>query len=62
MKIILASAALIAFSVPAFAGEGGCNYLHTAKMSVKKPVVAQQLAVVTPETLKLIDGKRVALV
>jgi hypothetical protein len=62
MKLILASAAVLAFSVPAFAGEGGCNYMQTAKMSVKKAVAVEQLAVVTPETLKLVDGKRVALV
>ncbi len=61
MKTILASVAFLAFaSAPALAGGmGGCASMTTA-MS-KKPVV-EQIAAATPETLKLVDGKRLALV
>jgi hypothetical protein len=51
MKTILASALA--------GGMGGCASMTTA-MS-KKPVV-EQLAAASPETLKLVDGKRLALV
>ena len=58
MKTILASVAFLTFAAaPAFAE---CSSMTTA-MS-KKPVVEQQLAAATPETLKLIGGKRLALV
>ena len=62
MKTILASIAFLAFAAaPALAGGmGGCASMTTA-MS-KKPVVQEQLAAATPETLKLVDGKRLALV
>jgi hypothetical protein len=58
MKTFVASIAFLAFAAPAFAGGMGCGYDATAKMSVKQE--AQQLA--SAETLKLVDGKRLALV
>ena len=62
MKTILASVAFLAFAAaPALAGGmGGCASMTTA-MS-KKPVVTEQVAAASLETLKLIDGKRLALV
>ncbi len=62
MKTILASVAFLAFAAaPAFAGGmGGCASMTTA-MS-KKPVAVEQIAYANPEMLKLIDGKRLALV
>ncbi|MCU0830003.1 MAG: hypothetical protein MUC58_00535 [Rhizobiaceae bacterium] len=59
MKTIVASIAMLAFTAPAFAG--GCGYDATAKMSVKK-AQTEQLASANPELLKLVDGKRLALV
>jgi hypothetical protein len=57
MKTFIASVAFLAFAAaPAMAD---CSSMTTA-MS-KKPVV-QQLAAASPETLKLVDGKRLALV
>ncbi|MGL4406334.1 MAG: hypothetical protein ACRCT6_11270 [Notoacmeibacter sp.] len=60
MKTILASVAFLAFAAaPALAGGmGGCASMTTA-MS-KKPVAVEQLA--SAEMLKLVDGKRLALV
>jgi hypothetical protein len=60
MKTIVASIAVLAFTAPAFAG-GGCGHDATAKMSVKK-AVTEQVASVDAELLKLVDGKRLALV
>jgi hypothetical protein len=60
MKTFVASIAMLAFTAPAFAG-GGCGYDATAKMSVKK-AQTEQLASANPELLKLVDGKRLALV
>jgi hypothetical protein len=58
MKTFVASVAVLAFTAaPAMAD---CTSMTTA-MS-KKPVQAELLAVATPEVLKLVDGKRVALV
>jgi hypothetical protein len=61
MKTLVASLAFVAFAAaPALAG-GGCGYDSVAKMSVKHQPV-QQMAAVDADTLKLVDGKRLALV
>jgi hypothetical protein len=61
MKTLVASIAILAFTAPAFAGGMGCASMTTAKMT-KMPVATEQVAMATPEVLKLIDGKRLALV
>jgi hypothetical protein len=60
MKTVVVSVAFLAFAAPAFAG-GGCGFDATAKMKIKQ-AVAEQVASVSPDTLKLVDGKRLALV
>ena len=60
MKTLLASIAVLAFTAPAFAGGMGCASMTTAKMS-QKPIV-EQIAQANIDTMKLIDGKRLALV
>ena len=66
MKTLVASIAIptlsiLAFTAPAFAGGMGCASMTTAKMS-QKAVVIEQIAQANIDTLKLIDGKRLALV